>query len=69
MNNRERLIDLMIQHELERREVAVLLSIDKETVDCWLASGESSRHLEMPDMAIELLTLKLDATNAESEPD
>jgi hypothetical protein len=69
MNNRERLIDLMIEHELERREVAELLSVDRATVDCWLASGESSRHLDVPNMAVELLTLKLDTAGGASKPD
>lgn len=65
MNNRERLIDYMLGHELERREIAALLMVDRDTVDRWLLSGESSRHLEMPDMAIELLRLKL----GEPEPE
>jgi hypothetical protein len=67
MNNRDRLIDLMIEHELERREVAELLSVKREEVDNWLKSRESGGHAEVPDMAIELLTLKLAARPAKSE--
>ena len=61
MNNRDILIDYMINHELERREVAELLLTDRDTIDRWLLSGESSRREEIPDMAIELLRLKLGA--------
>ena len=59
MNNRERLMDYMQGHQLERREIAELVMVDRDTVDRWLVSAESSRHLEIPDMAIELLRLKL----------
>lgn len=59
MNNREKLIDYMSQHALERSEVAELVCTDRETVARWLLSPESTRHLEVPDMAIELLRLKL----------
>ena len=59
MNNRERLMDLMVKHGLERREIAELVRIKRETVDHWLASHESKYSEEMPDMAIELLELKL----------
>ena len=59
MNNRERLMSYMQDHALERRDVAALVLVDRDTVDRWLLSGESSRRLEMPDMAIELLRLKL----------
>ena len=59
MNNRETLIELMSEHALERREVADLVRTDRDTVDRWLLSNEAARHLEIPDMAIELLSLKL----------
>lgn len=59
MNNRERLMTYMQKHGLERREIAELVFTDRTTVDRWLLSGEGSRHLEMPDMAIELLRIKL----------
>ncbi|MCZ6605917.1 MAG: hypothetical protein O7A03_12345 [Alphaproteobacteria bacterium] len=61
MNNRETLITLMLENELERREIAELLSVQRDTVDRWLISTESSRNLEIPDMAVELLDLKLAA--------
>ncbi len=59
MNNRERLMDLMIDHHLERREVAELLSVDRGEVDEWLLPRESHHHKEVPNMAIELLEYKL----------
>lgn len=59
MNNREKLIDMMHEHALERRELAELVRVDRQTVDGWLAPPESSRHEEVPEMAIELLQLKL----------
>jgi hypothetical protein len=60
MNNRERLIDLMIEHELERTELALMLKVKSDTIDHWLLPNEAGSHEEMPDMAIELLELKLD---------
>ena len=59
MNNREKLIDMMIDYQLERREMAELLSVTLETVGHWLLPHGSSGHEEVPEMAIELLTLKL----------
>ena len=59
MNNRQRLIDLMGEHKLERRRVADMLNIKREVVDHWLISGESKLHTEIPEMAIELLEYKL----------
>ncbi len=59
MNNREKLIDMMHEHEIERRELAELVCADRHTVDGWLAPPESSRNQEVPEMAIELLQLKL----------
>jgi len=59
MNNREKLIDFMGAYRIDRRDVADLVLTDRDTVDRWLLSRESSRHLEIPDMAIELLRLKL----------
>lgn len=60
MNNREKLIDLMIEHNLERRELAQMLKVKSETVDHWLLPNDLRKHEEIPDMAIELLELKLD---------
>lgn len=61
MNNRDRLIEIISEHELERREVAELLKVKADTVDHWLASHESHNYEDIPDMAIELLELKLGA--------
>ena len=49
MNNREILITLMLEHQLERREIADLVSTDRDTADRWLLTNESSRHREAPD--------------------
>ena len=59
MNNRERLMEIITENELERREVAEMLKVKQEQVDRWLLSNESKNHEEMPEMAIELLELKL----------
>ncbi|MCH8079382.1 MAG: hypothetical protein IIA06_06340 [Proteobacteria bacterium] len=61
MNNRDRLMELLSDHELERREVAELLKVKVDTVDHWLASHESHNYEDMPDMAMELLEIKLGA--------
>jgi len=59
MNNRERLLELIAEHQLERHEVAELVRVRPETVGHWLLSNESRAHEEVPEMAIELLELKL----------
>ena len=59
MNNRERLFDILTTYKLERRDIADMVKVKREVVDNWLASRESSHHEEIPDMAIELLELKL----------
>ncbi len=59
MNNRERLMELMVEHQLDRHEVSELARVRRDTVDHWLLSNESRAHEEVPDMAIELLELKL----------
>jgi len=59
MNNRERLIELIADHKLERRQIAELVKVKREAVDHWLTSHESKSYEEIPDMAIELLELKL----------
>lgn len=59
MNNREKLIALITDNDLDRRQVAEMVSVKREVVDHWLASIESRHHEEVPDMAIELLELKL----------
>jgi len=59
MNNRERLIELIADYKLDRRQIAELVSVKRDTVDHWLTSNESKSHEEIPDMAIELLEIKL----------
>lgn len=59
MNNRERLMELMTDHHLDRHEVAELVRVRRDLVDHWLVSNESRAHEEVPEMAIELLELKL----------
>ena len=59
MNNRERLMDIMTDKKLDRMELAELLIVSRDEVDHWLLSHESKNHKEIPDMAIELLELKL----------
>jgi len=59
MNNRERLMDLIVQYELDRRDVARMVRVGRETIDHWLLTTESKNHEDIPDMAIELLELKL----------
>jgi hypothetical protein len=61
MNNRDRLITLITDHGLERREVAELVRTKRDTVDHWLLPVDSKNHEEVPEMAIELLELKLGA--------
>ena len=60
MNNRDQLIDLIVEYELERREVAELLSVDKSQVDSWLLPHGSHGAEAVPAMAVELLALKLE---------
>ncbi len=60
MNNRDQLIDLMITHKLERRDVAQLVHVPIDTVHHWLLPMEAHGRVEIPDMAIELLNLKLE---------
>ncbi len=59
MNNRDRLMEIMTDRKLDRMELAELLKVRRNEVDHWLLSNESKNHTEMPDMAIELLELKL----------
>lgn len=59
MNNRERLMDIISGNQLERLEVAELLKVKLNEVDHWLLPHDARNHAEMPDMAIELLELKL----------
>lgn len=59
MNNRDYLIEMISDNQLDRRDVAELLKVRRETVDHWLLPNEAFQHEEVPDMAIELLSLKL----------
>ena len=59
MNNRERLMEIISDNSLERRDVAEMLMVKQDEVDSWLLSAESKNHTVMPDMAIELLELKM----------
>ena len=59
MNTRERLIELMTTHKLDRREISQLVRVKRDVVDHWLLPGESRNHEEPPEMAIELLEYKL----------
>lgn len=65
MNNREKLIALITDNGLERGEVADMVKVKRDVVDHWLASGESRHHETIPDMAIELLELKIKLRNKE----
>lgn len=59
MNNRERLMEIMADHELDRMKLTEILKVKRDEIDHWLLSNESKNHKEIPDMAIELLELKL----------
>lgn len=59
MNNRERLMEIMAEQELDRMGVAELVKVKRDEVDRWLLSSESKNHQEVPDMVIELLEIKL----------
>ncbi len=67
MNNRERLITLISDYDLERADVAELVRVKRETVDYWLLTTESKNYEEVPEMAIELLEMKLGARPVHSE--
>ncbi len=66
MNNRERLMAIISENKLERRDVADLLKVKQDEVEHWLLSSESRNHAEMPDMAIELLELKIAMAKSDS---
>ncbi len=59
MNNRDRLIALISENKLERSELAAMLKVKLSTVNNWLLPNTSRHHEEVPDMAMELLTIKL----------
>ncbi|MGY8813703.1 MAG: hypothetical protein ACKVHQ_03165 [Gammaproteobacteria bacterium] len=68
MNNRQRLIDIIFEHKLDRLRVAELLKVKRDTVNHWLLSNESKSNIEIPDMAIELLEYKLGIEPSEDVP-
>ena len=67
MNNRERLMAIISDNDLERSDVATLLKVKQDEVDHWLLSNESKNHQPMPDMAIELLEIKMAMQNSEND--
>lgn len=69
MNNRDRLITLISDYNLGRADVAELARVKRETVDHWLLTTESKNYEEVPEMAIELLELKLGVKPADSDKD
>ena len=68
MNNRDRLITLITDYSLDRREVSELVRAKRDDVDHWLLPVDSRNHEEIPDMAIELLELKLGAKHLGLRP-
>lgn len=59
MNTRDALIDLMIEHDLSRSEIADMVSVDLATVNRWLRPREAGDGESVPQMAVELLGYKL----------
>ncbi len=59
MNNREKLMEMMSDNALDRREIAEMLKVKRDRVDRWLLSNESKNREAVPDMAIELLRMKI----------
>ena len=52
-------MSIIIDNNLERRDVAELLKVKQAEVNQWLLSNETKNQREIPDMAIELLELKI----------
>lgn len=59
MNNREKFLSLVVDNELDRYDLSEMLKVPFDQIDSWLLSPESAHHQEVPDMALELLELKL----------
>ncbi|MCI0401270.1 MAG: hypothetical protein L0Y67_07490 [Gammaproteobacteria bacterium] len=59
MNNRDKLIDLLVDNELSRFELAEMLKVTVQEIDSWLSPIGAVGHTDIPDMAIELLELKI----------
>jgi hypothetical protein len=68
MNNRQRLIDIIFDHKLDRLMIADMLKVKRSTIDRWLLSNESKTNEEIPDMAIELLEYKLGIEPSNDKP-
>lgn len=61
MNNNEKLIALMDEHNLTLRETAAILGVSYFTVRSWALPETSKARRICPNMAVELLELKLSA--------
>jgi hypothetical protein len=59
MNNRDKFLSLMVDHELDRLDLAGMLKVKREQIDSWLAPPGTRHHEDIPDMALELLETKL----------
>jgi DNA-directed RNA polymerase specialized sigma24 family protein len=59
MNNRDQLKAIITEHGLKRREVADLCRVSLHTVNSWLSTDKSKARRACPDMAVELLRMKL----------
>ncbi len=59
MNNRDKFLSLVVDNELDRFDLSEMLKAPLEQVDSWLLSPESAHYQQVPDMAVELLELKL----------
>jgi len=68
MNNRDKFIGLVVDNDLDRYDLSEMLKAPLDQVDSWLLSPESAHYQEVPDMAVELLELKL-RLRAENQSD
>lgn len=59
MNNRETFLSLVVDNDLDRYDLSDMLKVPLDQIDSWLLSPESAHHQQVPDMALELLELKL----------
>ena len=55
--NKDKLIEIMDKHDLDRYQVADLVGVRKSTVDTWFMNGKGFRN--MPDNVLDLLELKI----------
>jgi len=68
VNNRDKLIEMMVENELTRYELSEMLRVDIQELDHWLLPIGAAEHKNVPDMAIELLELKLKRQTSSSLP-